>query len=706
VCVATVWSVSVTALTSEQRAVLDASRQGVRRLKVEALAGTGKTTTLVELAKDLKVRKSRQRTLYVAFNRFVVDDVALKVSRFADAMTVNSLALRMVGREYQAKLSEGPKRMSLHQAADLLGIDGSLKYTVRIPVSGDLTKDHTITLNREKAASLVSSAVLRFCRSLDREIDESHFDSHVSLGPRTGRVPVPSYINRLLVDFARVYWADLCDVNSRRFRFRHEHYMKMWHLSDPVIPYDTVLFDEAQDADPLMRDVVERHQGEVVWCGDRFQAIYGWRGAVNAMQEVEADQTLYLTKSFRFSSSVAEVANSFLSPLGGRSIEGAAAHESVVLTSTTPDVEIFRTNQALIEHFMTLARSGASVRTDADLAEIERLVNGLIALRNGKRPAHSDLAEFGTLFELQHWLYDPMVEDDEFRVSLRKVLRHDLDDLMEALAMARESHDSTEGRLLTTAHKSKGLGFDRVIVHDDFPVFSPTDPRVHSTDLRWAETSENLASGWQGGSFVEVSREHAPELFVGCQSPENLRLWWRCPSKEEWQLAYVAVTRAQRELVHPFTHIDQVVGKKTLSDAQEIVVDDRDADLFDVTAEVKLPVARGGLSLSEKPDVTVAGSSFYQENIARVVEGIKKQDDRWAVTAAVTREPDNKFDLNAVVVTVEGHTVGYIPKELAATVGTSLGDATFVVPGFVVGGYLHNGKRALFGVRLCLAWGR
>lgn len=692
-------------LTAEQQAVIDASRLGVRRLKVEALAGTGKTTTLVELSKDLKIRSSRQRTLYVAFNRFVVDEVALKVSRFADAMTVNSLALRMVGRQYQAKLSEGPKRVSLRQAADLLGIDSPLVYTLSFPNAGGSTVEKMIKLERERLASLVSSAILRFCQSLDRELDESHFDTHLYLGPKTGQVPVPTHVNQFLVDIARDYWADICDPNSRRFRFRHEHYMKMWHLSNPVIPYDTVLFDEAQDADPLMRDVVERHQGEVVWCGDRFQAIYGWRGAVNAMQEVEADQTLYLTKSFRFSSSIAEIANSFLSPLGGRSVDGVAVHESAVVQTTTPDVEIFRTNQALIERFMALARTGVSVRTDVDMAEIERLVVGLISLRNGQRPAHGDLAEFETLFGLSGWLADLMVEDDEFRVSLRKVMRHNLDELLEALAMARNSQDVTTGRLLTTAHKSKGLGFDRVIVHDDFPAFSPKDPRIEPTDLRWAETAEHLVTGWQGGVFVEVPPDHAPELFIGRETGESQRLWWRCPSKEEWQLAYVAVTRTQRELVHPFIDIDQVVGREFLSGTKERVVEDFEPEQSNVTTSAKHPVTLGVLTWSEEPDVTVAGSSFYQDNISRVVARIVKTDDRWPVVAYVAREPDNAFDSNAVVVTVEGLPVGYIPKELAQVVGASLGDAIFEVPGFVVGGYRNRGNQVAFGIRLCLAWG-
>jgi len=691
-------------LTFEQQSVIDAARRGVRRLKVEALAGTGKTSTLVELAKDLKIRKSRQRTLYVAFNNFVVDEVSVKIGRFADAMTVNSLALRMVGRAYQEKLSESPQRMSLRQAADLLAISGELHYVVEFRASDGISREVQRSLTREQMAGMVSRAILRFCQSLDRTIDRSYFAENIFLGPEIGRVPIPDAVTQQLVEYAIRYWSDVSDPNSRRFRFRHEHYMKLWHLMDPVIPYDTILFDEAQDADPLMRDVVERHAGQVVWCGDRYQAIYGWRGAVNAMQDVVADETLYLTSSFRFDEKVAEIANKFLVPLGSRKIVGAALHSSHVGDIETPDVEIFRRNASVIERFMELANSNVSVRTDVDLGEYERVVEGLLALRQNARPRHLDLAEFANFFELMEWLKNPDVEDDAFRLMLRQLLRHNLEDLLASLIKARETKDDTVGRLLTTAHKAKGLGFDRVVVNDDFPVFSFRDTRIEPEDLISSHTSGLKRESWRG-ELVQIPRDAAPELYQDFANQE-IFYYWLCPPLEEWQLAYVAVTRSQRELSHPFGDVEQVTSRNFLASVsvvreQPVVTEEP----IDFTAEVARPQSKGGLSWSQSADVSVAGTSYCQKELENVTSSIIRKDDGWSCMAKVVREPDNAYDPNAVLVLINGIKVGYLPKEFAPVVGSSLGSGAFEVPAIVVGGYLRNGVRAPFGLRLFLAWG-
>ena len=692
-------------LTTEQQAVLDASKRGVRRLKIEALAGTGKTSTLVELAKDLKIRKSRQRTLYVAFNNYVVDEVSVKIGRFADAMTVNSLALRMVGRPFQEKLSQAPLRMTLLQAADLLGITSELQYSVNYTKADGSPGQTQRKLTREQMASMVSRSVLRFCRSLERQIDHTYFDADIFLGPDIGRVPIPFQVNQQLVEYAQLYWADIADPESRRFRFRHEHYMKLWHLMDPIIPYDTILFDEAQDADPLMRDVVERHTGQVVWCGDRFQAIYGWRGAVNAMQDVVADETLYLTQSFRFDKKVAEIANKFLAPLGGRTIIGAAAHSTTVGEVTTPDVEIFRRNTTLIERFMTLAQNNVSVRTDVDLGEYERVVQGLIALRRGERPRHQDLAEFSTFYELRDWLKSPDIEDDEFRLLLRRLMRHNLENLFDSLVKARESQNSTTGRLLTTAHKAKGLGFDRVIVNDDFSVFSFKDSRIEPEDLIGDYAPDLKETSWRG-KLIKIPRDYAPELYEEfSESGSTYDMYWRCPPQEEWQLAYVAVTRSQRELSHPFEDVEQVLSKQYFAALPQNPLHTTITATNDFTSETPTPLTLGDLSWSDNPEIIVAGTSFCQKGIERVVTSINRDDDGWPCTAQIRKEPDNPYDPNAVIVTIKGTKVGYLPKEFAPIVGTSLGDTIFDMPALIVGGYVHNNTRASFGVRLSLAWG-
>ncbi|MFM7141987.1 MAG: hypothetical protein ACKO2K_08755, partial [Alphaproteobacteria bacterium] len=84
--------------TEEQEDVVRAAR-GVRTLAVEALAGTGKTTTLTMLARSL-----RGRGLYLSFNKAIVDDARPRFPKHVDCRTAHSLAFRAVASDYQARL--------------------------------------------------------------------------------------------------------------------------------------------------------------------------------------------------------------------------------------------------------------------------------------------------------------------------------------------------------------------------------------------------------------------------------------------------------------------------------------------------------------------------------------------------------------------------------------------------------------------------
>src|SRR5690606_19607042 len=67
----------------------------------------------------------------------------------------------------------------------------------------------------------------------------------------------------------------------------HDITLKRCALSEPNIPADYVLFDEAQDADPLMLGILLKQRStRVIYVGDAHQQIYAWRGAVNAMQQL------------------------------------------------------------------------------------------------------------------------------------------------------------------------------------------------------------------------------------------------------------------------------------------------------------------------------------------------------------------------------------------------------------------------------------
>ena len=54
-------------------------------------------------------------------------------------------------------------------------------------------------------------------------------------------------------------WLESIDPNHQA-GIGHDIYLKLWALSEPNIPADYVLFDEAQDADPLMLGILLRQK--------------------------------------------------------------------------------------------------------------------------------------------------------------------------------------------------------------------------------------------------------------------------------------------------------------------------------------------------------------------------------------------------------------------------------------------------------------
>lgn len=166
----------MTLLTDEQRLITYAA-QSVRRLKVEALAGTGKTTALIEVAKSLKTNDPTRRILYTAFNKMVVDEVGDKIRRFADALTVHGLAMRTVGIDFvQHKLGNNPRRLRPGEAAQRLGIDTAINFKAKRLDSFVSPHETELELSPAQQFRLARRCLGTFARSPDKAILPKHVD--------------------------------------------------------------------------------------------------------------------------------------------------------------------------------------------------------------------------------------------------------------------------------------------------------------------------------------------------------------------------------------------------------------------------------------------------------------------------------------------------------------------------------------------------
>src|SRR6202047_4060614 len=84
---------------------------------------------------------------------------------------------------------------------------------------------------------------------------------------------------------AEALWKNICKHNSTA-PVTHDCYLKLFYLQGrELAPRDwTVMLDEAQDADPVILGLLERHKGARIIVGDKYQQLYQWRGAVNALR--------------------------------------------------------------------------------------------------------------------------------------------------------------------------------------------------------------------------------------------------------------------------------------------------------------------------------------------------------------------------------------------------------------------------------------
>lgn len=455
------------ALTSEQEEARRLYLTGASMV-IQAGAGTGKTSTLKALAEATPDK----RVQYVAFNRAIVDEAKAKFPSNVSANTAHSLAFRSVGKRYAHRLNGN--RMTSQQLAGILRID-----PVKVRV-GDADR----TLAPAFLAGRVMAAVTRFCQTADTEVNRRHFpyiegiDLPDDAGHRTF-ANNDDLANRLL-PVARRAWDDL-QREDGALRFQHDHYLKMWQLSNPRISADVILFDEAQDANPVMAAVVAaQDHAQVVYVGDSQQAIYEFTGAVNTLDGLSADRRVFLTQSFRFGPAIAAQANTVLAMIPGAELRlvGTESIPSTLGIGERDDAVLTRTNAAAVEQVLQAQSAGRRPHLVGGGSEVVAFAKAARDLQDGRPTYHPELACFDTWGAVQDYVaHDEL--GGELKLLVDLVDKFGIDTILGALeSMPSEAAADV---IVSTAHKAKGREWESVRLAGDFP----TEPdRLSPAELR------------------------------------------------------------------------------------------------------------------------------------------------------------------------------------------------------------------------------
>ena len=426
--------------TEEQAAASEAFCAG-DHLSLQAGAGTGKTTTLALLAAS-----TPRRGRYLAFNKAIALAAAAVFPRTVQCRTAHSLAFAAVGHRYASRLN-APRTPSWKQGTHI-GLTQPLtigRHTVPQPV----------------LASLALRAVTAFCHSADPDIQPHHVPALRGLTPEQHTA-----LAGHLLPYAAKAWSDLQGADGA-LRFDHDHYLKIWALTQPVIEADYLLLDEAQDTNPVLEEVFtrQRDHAQLVMVGDSAQAIYGWRGAKDVMTGFDGTQ-LTLSRSFRFGPALAEEANRWLALVDAPiRLTGTDALPTVIGPLDRPRAVLCRTNAGTMVEIMNLLPAGARTALAGGAQPLRSLAQAAHDLQNKRPTSHPELVLFTHWGELKDYAerdpdggdLAPLVEVVE-QYGTRAILAA-VDQLV-----PEEAADVT----VSTAHKAKGREWDSVRIASDF----------------------------------------------------------------------------------------------------------------------------------------------------------------------------------------------------------------------------------------------
>lgn len=419
-------------LTKEQKEIVKAVSK-YKNIKINAFAGTGKTTTLRYIADEYRDKK----ILYLAFNSAIKNEASSTFPQNTFVKTTHGLAYSAVKKYTQIDLS-------------------SLRNYRAI----DISKEFEIPYEKALSALKIFE---NFCNNTKDKISEDDIEHKTA----------KKMFDHMLIGVLKP---------------THSFYLKYYYLliskeQIPQFQYDIIMLDEAQDTNEVTLGIFNSLSAKIkIYVGDRHQQIYSFRGSKNALEKISCDKQLYLSQSFRFNETIANYANILLQNFKGEKVNISSSKNS---TEQKTFAYISRTNAQLISTISKRIEQRKPFVTVRNPEEIFSLSIEIYYLLNNERDRiikNPFLKGFQDEEELASYAKD--TDDFELKAALKRVKEYQ-EKIFEFKEIANKFYKAWQNRelnsfdkrlseilFLTTAHTAKGLEWDSVVVADDFPNFA------------------------------------------------------------------------------------------------------------------------------------------------------------------------------------------------------------------------------------------
>jgi DNA helicase-2/ATP-dependent DNA helicase PcrA len=257
--------------TDEQKAIILAAATTNHNLVIDAKAGSGKTTTLLDLLPALRGSIS-----FNAFNRSIADEINRKVGNAGMAIYTRTEVRTMHSLGLKAFNASGMKAKTL---------SGKLAFMLKDMIENKVRDDDDLHRNLGKIRNLVSNAK-SFGFGLESAFEQfpdiADFGDWSSLADHFG--VEDELIGDTTIDEVIEWSIKLLKASNQRTNsidFDDMIYLPLL-LNLNIPTYANVLLDEAQDINATRRELAFRsvaRDGRMIAVGDPNQAIYGFTGA-------------------------------------------------------------------------------------------------------------------------------------------------------------------------------------------------------------------------------------------------------------------------------------------------------------------------------------------------------------------------------------------------------------------------------------------
>jgi superfamily I DNA/RNA helicase len=417
-----------------QEAIFAAFDAG-RSLRVDAVAGSGKTTTLVELAKRCEKGKLN---IFLAFNNSIADELGQKLPYWVQSSTFHSYCWSAVKQGFPniklAKKKTDDLFSDMVEDREFYKNVQSVKKLVGLMKGSTMTPEELIDyhdIDTEDPEQLVAWAWKVFNAS-NRNTASADFDDMLFFATR----PEVSFVQA-----------------------------------------DAIFVDEAQDLNEIQRELLKKmlkRDGRLIIVGDPHQSIYGFRGAdVDSMDELAEAfelETLPLSVSYRCSTSVVNAARRFVPHILARddAPAGTVANVSLDFTKFPDGCGVLCRNTApVIQLALKLLKHGRPTKVlGRDIgAGLKRTVKSFKAadmqeLRSRMlRWRDREVAKF----EKKHQRGKAATVEDKYAA-----LTYIIEDCVSVSAVETKIdflfRETPASITCSTVHKAKGLEYDTVFI--------------------------------------------------------------------------------------------------------------------------------------------------------------------------------------------------------------------------------------------------